>query len=101
MRVSIDIPDELARRLFPDGVLPERAVLEAIALEGYRSASLTEYQVRILLGFEHRLQVHAFLKAHGVYLHYGAEGAAQDEIAAASYEKERAIEGELQRTPSR
>jgi hypothetical protein len=101
MQVSVDIPDELARRLFADGTIPERAALEAIALEGYRSNSLTEYQVRILLGFEHRLQVHSFLKAHGVYLHYGAEEAAQDDAAAASYERERSPQGELHRTPSR
>ena len=29
-----------------------------------------EGQVRRLLGFKTRMQVHAFLKAHNVYLHY-------------------------------
>jgi hypothetical protein len=33
---------------------PARAALEALALEGYRSERLSEYDVRQLLGFETR-----------------------------------------------
>lgn len=44
--------------------------LEALALEGYRTERLSESEFRQMLGFETRMQVHAFLKEHGVYLNY-------------------------------
>jgi hypothetical protein len=40
------------------------------ALEGYRTELLSESAVRQMLGFQTRMEVHAFLKQHGVYLHY-------------------------------
>ena len=49
---------------------PNRAALEALALEGYRSQRLGESAVRRLLGFQTRMEVHGFLKEHGVCLHY-------------------------------
>jgi hypothetical protein len=39
-------------------------------LEGYRAERLSESAIRQMLGFESRIQVHAFLKEHGVRLHY-------------------------------
>jgi hypothetical protein len=76
MNVQVQIPDELARFFLADGEpsppdLP-RAVLEALALEGYRSRRLSESQVRRLLQMETRIEVHAFMKAHGVPLDYSA-----------------------------
>jgi hypothetical protein len=41
-----------------------------LALEEYRSERLSEGQVRRMLGFRTRMQVHTFLKAHNVYLNY-------------------------------
>jgi hypothetical protein len=70
MDVRLQIPDDVA--LVIQGQQPDlsRAALEALALEGYRSERLSEGQVRRLLGFRTRMQVHAFLNAHNVYLHY-------------------------------
>ena len=70
MDVRLQIPDDVA--LVIQGQQPDlsRAALEALALEGYRSERLSEGQVRRLLGFKTRMQVHAFLKAHNAYLHY-------------------------------
>lgn len=48
----------------------ELAARQSIALEGYRSGRLSEEQVRRLLGFQSRFDVHAFLKANQVYLNY-------------------------------
>jgi hypothetical protein len=70
VEITLKIPDELARQVAPDGQDPARVALEALALEGYRSELLSESAVRQMLGFETRMKVHAFLKAHGVYLHY-------------------------------
>ncbi len=72
MHIDIEIPESLADVIAP-GQDPARAALEAIALEGYRSDRLSEYDVQELLRFETRMEVHAFLKEHGVYLHYGPE----------------------------
>ncbi len=69
MHIAIDIPDNIPNVIAPDQD-PARAALEAMALEGYRSQRLSEYDVRELLGFTTPMQVHGFLKEHGVHLHY-------------------------------
>jgi predicted HTH domain antitoxin len=51
--------------------VPRRS-LEAIAVEAYRTGALSESQIRRLLGFETRFQVHALLKEHQVPLRYTA-----------------------------
>lgn len=66
MNVTIQIPDELARKLTATGAdLPRRA-LEAFALEEYKSGNLTKPAIRKLLGFVTREQLDGFLKAHSV-----------------------------------
>ncbi|HEX4227250.1 MAG TPA: UPF0175 family protein [Bryobacteraceae bacterium] len=78
MTVTVEIPDKLAEALAPNGGDVARAVLEAMALEGYRRKLLGESQMRRLLGFETRMEVHGFLKEHGVYLNYGIADAEHD-----------------------
>ena len=68
MDVHLEIPDELAQRLAPDADGVERAALEAIAVEGVRSETLTVAQARRLLGIQSRHEMDGFLKAHGVFL---------------------------------
>ncbi len=70
MDVRLKIPDDIARTI--QGGQPDisRAVLEVLALEGYRSERLSEAQVRRLLDLRTRIEVHAFLKAHHAYLNY-------------------------------
>ncbi len=72
MHIALDIPDDI-RGVVAPGQDPARAVLEAMALEGYRSKRLGESAVRRLLGFETRMEVHQFLNEHDVYLHYGID----------------------------
>ena len=63
MQVTIELPDDIAAALKGEWKdLPQRS-LEAIAIEGYRTGVLSENQVRRLLNFESRFQVHALLKA--------------------------------------
>lgn len=76
MRITLELPDDVGLEA-QAGELP-RTVLESFALEGYRSGTLTEEQVRRLLGYGTRMQVHGFLKEHGVYLNYGREELEQD-----------------------
>lgn len=79
MQITLNVPDDLARQVAPEGTDPARVALEALALEGYRSRALSESALRKMLGFESRLDVHAFLKEHGVYLQYGVAELEQDE----------------------
>jgi Uncharacterised protein family (UPF0175) len=65
MDVTIQIPDDLARRLGATGDLSRRA-LEALAIDEYRLGRLTHGELRRLLGFATRDALDGFLKAHGV-----------------------------------
>ena len=78
MQITLHIPEELAAQLIPEGMTPSRAALEAFAVEGYRSQRLTESEVRRLLGYETRMEVHALLAEHDVCLHYTADHLRQD-----------------------
>lgn len=84
MEISLKIPDDIARELTAEGTDLSRAALEALALEGYRARVLFESDLCRMLGFESGLDVHAFLKEHGVYLQYGLAELERDEAAARS-----------------
>src|SRR5207248_10848943 len=68
MEVAIHLPDDVAAAMPWEDV--PRHILEQIALEGYQERWLSEEQVRRLLGYDTRFEVHGFLKDHGVCLNY-------------------------------
>ena len=70
MTITLNLAEDIAQHLVSHGEDPARTALEALALEGYRSRTLSEEQIRRMLGFETRMDVHAFLKQHDVYLNY-------------------------------
>ena len=76
MEVAIYLPDDVAAAMPWEDV--PRHILEQIALEGYTDGWLSEEQVRRLLGYATRLDVHGFLKEHGAYLRYSVEDLEQD-----------------------
>ena len=78
MNLELQIPDEVAHLLTSEYADLPRAALEALALEGSRSKRFSEGQLRQMLGLSSRLQVHAFLKEHGVHLHYSLDDLEQD-----------------------
>jgi hypothetical protein len=78
MHVAIDLPDDIAQQLQTGGPDMPRHVLESVALEAYRARLLGESQIRRLLGFETRYEVHGFLKEHGILLHYTLEDLERD-----------------------
>ena len=82
MEITLNIPDELARQVTARGHDPVRVAVEALALEGYRAELLSESAVRQMLGFETRMEVHAFLKQHNVYLRYDLAELEQDQATA-------------------
>jgi len=78
MHVTIDIPDDLARRISEVGELP-RLALEALAMEEFRLGHLTLAELRRLLGFGTRDALDGFLKAHGIYVPYTLEDFNQEQ----------------------
>ncbi len=81
MELRLNIPDDVAAQLQPlDGDLSRR-ILEIIALEGYKSEELTAYQVQQMLGFQTRMDVDGFLRAHGIPLEYTLEDLKKDRAA--------------------
>jgi len=63
MRFSVQIPDSFAKPLRLDGPQPARRVLEALALEGYRSGELSRGQVGEVLGLSFQ-ETEQFLHHH-------------------------------------
>jgi len=82
MTVTVEIPEDLAGMIATGNAGLSRAVLEAVTLEGYWTDRLSEEGVRRLMGFETRMEVHGFLKEHGVYLHYTVDDLEQDTTVA-------------------
>ena len=82
MQITLNIPDDLARQVAPEGKDPARVALEALVLEGYRTKLLSESALRKMLGFQTRMEVHAFLKQRGVYLHYDVPDVQKDQATA-------------------
>jgi hypothetical protein len=78
VNLELQIPDDVAKILQSEYADLPRAVVEALALEGYRSKRFSEGQVRQMLGYSSRLQVHAFLKEHGIHLNYSLADLEQD-----------------------
>jgi predicted HTH domain antitoxin len=73
MKITVDLPDDVAQR--PN---PGREALEALAIEGYRSGVLTHYQASQLLQVS-RLEFEALLKRRHVEEHaYDLEDLEQD-----------------------
>ena len=70
MTIVLNLPEDIAKDLSEREGDLTRAALESLALEGYRAGHLSEEQVRRMLNFESRFDVHAFLKEHQTYLNY-------------------------------
>ncbi|MBI1898860.1 MAG: UPF0175 family protein [Acidobacteria bacterium] len=78
MKVTVDLPEDIATGLGTSQEQLARVLLESAAIEGYRSKMLSEEQVRRMLGLESRLEVHQFLKIHGVPLNYSVDDLEHD-----------------------
>jgi hypothetical protein len=81
MDVTIHLPDDIIPRDHAQWADVRRHVLESLALAWYQSGEFSEEQVRRLLGYETRLEVHAFLKDHGVPLRYTLDDLDKDREA--------------------
>ena len=76
MNIEVNIPEEVFSSANPD---VSRAVLEAVAAEGFRSKQLTTEQVRRLLGYKSKFQVHQFLAKRNIpWVNYSVEDAERE-----------------------
>ena len=87
MQVTLELPQDLARRFAADASGLSRAALEALALEGVRSGKLTTAQARRLLGIRSRYEMDGFLKAHGVLLSLTIDAVRRDSQPALAFSK--------------
>ena len=78
MELTVQIPDDLARRMSASGGDLSRRALEALALEEFKSGHITKPELRRLLGFGTRYRLDGFLKAHDVYEDYTMEDLEQE-----------------------
>lgn len=78
MEISITVPDDIAQRLRGQWHDLPRHALEALVADAYRHGLLTAGQVRQWLDLPSRMEVDAFLKQAGAYLHYAAEDLDED-----------------------
>jgi hypothetical protein len=84
MQITLELPEDIVQELKSKWNDLPRAALESLALEAYRTHTLSVAQFRRLLGFETRMQVDAFLKEHEVY-----------DFTAADFERDRETLREL------
>ncbi len=76
MNVRIKVPDEIFNRTSGDA---SRQILEAFALEGYKSKQLTAAQVGKILGFQSRAEVLDFLAENKIaWIDYSIEDAERE-----------------------
>lgn len=78
MEISISVPDAIAQQLKGHWHDLPRHALEAFVADAYRHQLLTTGQVRQILDLPSRLDVDAFLKQSGAYLHYTEEDLNED-----------------------
>lgn len=70
MKVAIEIPDDIGRVLAAKAGGVSRAVLEAVAVEAYRSGAITTAQVQQMLGLRSRWETESFLQRAEAYHDY-------------------------------
>ena len=78
MNIAIDIPDDIGQALSAQAGSASRAVLEAVAIEGYRSGAITPAQVQQMLGLSSRWATESFLQRAGAFHDYTAEDLERD-----------------------
>ena len=78
MNVAIDLPDEIGQVFAARAGGASRAVLEAVALEAYRSGTITTAQVQQMLGLRSRWETEAFLRRAEAYHDYTMDDAERD-----------------------
>ena len=78
MNVAIEIPDDIGKVLAGQTGDISRAVLEAVAVEAYRSGTITPAQVQEMLGLHSRWETESFLRRAEAYHDYTTDDLERD-----------------------
>ena len=78
VNVAIEIPDDIGRVLGGQAGDVSRAVLEAVAVEAYRSGTITPAQVQQMLGLRSRWETESFLRRAEAYHDYTIDDLERD-----------------------
>jgi predicted HTH domain antitoxin len=78
VNIAIDIPDDIGRILAAQAGGVSRAVLEAVAIEAYRSGTITPVQVQQMLGLRSRWETESFLRRAEAFHDYTMDDLEQD-----------------------
>ena len=78
MEVTVTIREDIAAQLHTKWQDLPRAALESLALEAYRSGTLTKMHLRRLLGFQTPMELDGLLKQAGIFLDYDLNDLEQD-----------------------
>ena len=78
MNIAIDIPDDIGHILAAQAGGVSRAVLEAVAIEAYRSGTITPAQVQQMLELRSRWETESFLRRAEAFHDYTMDDLEQD-----------------------
>lgn len=78
MQITIELPEDIGNQLQQNWQNLPQKILEAIALEAYRSGIMTTAQIQELLKFSSRWETEQFLKQNHAYIDYTEEDLEQD-----------------------
>jgi predicted HTH domain antitoxin len=78
VNIAIDIPDDIGHVLAAQAGGVSRAVLEAVAIESYRSGTITPAQVQQMLGLHSRWETESFLHRAGAFHDYTMDDLEKD-----------------------
>jgi predicted HTH domain antitoxin len=78
VNVAIEIPDDIGRLLAGQAGDLSRAVLEAVAVEAYRSGTITPAQVQQMLGLRSRWDTESLLRRTEAYHDYTMDDLERD-----------------------
>jgi predicted HTH domain antitoxin len=78
VNIAIDIPDDIGQALSAQAGSASRAVLEAVAIEGYRSGAITPAQVQQMLSLSSRWATESFLLRAGAFHDYTSDDLERD-----------------------
>ena len=81
MNIAIDIPDDIGQVLAAQAGGASRAVLEAVAIESYRSGVITPAQVQQMLGLASRWATESFLHHAEAFHDYTMDDLEEDVAA--------------------
>ncbi len=81
MNIVIEIPDDVARQIEAHSGELSRAVMEAIAVEAYRSGAITPAQVQHMLVLPSRWETEALLRRVEAYHDYTMDDLERDVAA--------------------